>query len=73
MPQTVLRRLKKGPATENDLKGAANVFRDGSHETFNRVMNALHRSSEIVAIGQTHKRTIVFALVEQDDKPAGAP
>ena len=66
MIQTILRRLQKGPGTEVQLKNAVNVYRDGSHETFSRAMNALHRTSEIRPVGQTHKRTTIFALVKED-------
>jgi hypothetical protein len=66
MIQTIQRRLEKGPATEKQLKDAANVYRDGSHETFNRAMSALHRTSEIRPVGQTHKRTTIFALVKEE-------
>ena len=66
MIQTIQRRLEKGPATEVQLKNAVNVYRDGSHETFNRAMNALHRTSEIRPVGQTHKHTTIFALVKED-------
>jgi hypothetical protein len=65
--QTVLRRLEKGPATEVQLKDATHVYRDGSHETFNRAIAALVRSSQIEAIGQSHKHTAIFALVKEED------
>jgi hypothetical protein len=66
MIQTILRRLEKGPATEVQLKDAGHVFRSGSHETFSRAMNALCKTSEIQPVGQTHKRTTIFALVKED-------
>jgi hypothetical protein len=67
MTQNLLRRLKKGPATQPQLMTSANVYRDGSHEVFNRALGALLRSSQIQTVGETRKHTTVFALVPEEN------
>jgi hypothetical protein len=66
MIQTLLRRLRKGNATARELRKAANVDREGNHETFNRALSALTRSGdgEVITVGKTRKGRPVYALAD---------
>ena len=66
MIQLLMRRLRKGTASKRDLLVAANVHRDGTHETFSRALLALTRSGEVVEIGQNRRGNMVFALDSDD-------
>jgi hypothetical protein len=66
MTKSLLSRLKKGAATANDLRRAANVNRDGSHETFSRAMTALKRSGALIVLGKNRKGNEVFGMDASD-------
>ncbi len=66
MTQVLLRRLKKGSASANDLRRAANLDRDGCHETFSRAMTALKRSGALIILGKNRKGREVFGLDVDD-------
>jgi hypothetical protein len=72
MTQALLRRLRKGSASANDLRRATNVDRDGNHETFNRCLSALTRSGKVIVLGKNSKNQPVYGL-EPDDSEKGTP
>jgi hypothetical protein len=66
MTQVLLRRLRKGSASANDLRRAGSVDRDGSHETFNRALGALTRSRKVVVVGKNSKGREVYGLEPEE-------
>jgi hypothetical protein len=68
MIQILLRRLRKGSASACDLRRAANVGRDGNHETFSRALSALNRSGELVKLGVNRKGREIFGLESEDEE-----
>ena len=72
MTQTLLQRLRRGTASARDLRKAANVSRDGSHELFSRALLALQRSGELITMGKNRKGQPVYALWEADEPTQGA-
>jgi len=66
--QCLLRRLRKGTASARDLRRAAHVDRDGSHELFARALSALCRSGAVCAIGQNHAGKEIFALEDSSEE-----
>jgi hypothetical protein len=67
MTQILLRRLRRGPASACDLRTAAHVARDGTHELFTRALLALQRSGELLTVGKNRKGQPVFGL--EGDEP----
>jgi hypothetical protein len=65
MTKILLNRLGKGTATARDLRTAAHVQRDGTHELFNRCLSALTRSGEIKVLTKNRKNFDVFGLVTE--------
>jgi hypothetical protein len=63
--QILLRRLRKGSASAADLRNAANVSRDGSHENFSRALSALKRSGALVVLGKNRKNQEIYGLDEE--------
>ena len=72
MVQVILCRLRKGSATTNDLRRAANVDRNGTHEIFNRCLSALTRSRKVTTVGKNSKGYEVYAL-DPEDSEKGTP
>lgn len=68
MTQILLRRLGQGMASANDLRVAAHVFRDGTHELFSRALSALQRSGELIVAGKNRKGKEIYRL--ESDEPA---
>jgi hypothetical protein len=68
MTQTLLQRLRRGTASARDLRKAANVSRDGSHELFTRALTALQRSGELITVGKNRKGQPVYALESDESK-----
>jgi hypothetical protein len=66
MIQTLQRRLRKGSASERDLRAAANVDRDGTHELFARAKAALLRSGSLTVIGRNRKGRDVYGLEPEE-------
>jgi hypothetical protein len=66
MTQTLLRRLRKGSASANDLRRAGNADRDGTHELFNRALLALTRSRKVIVAGKNSKGNEVYKLEPED-------
>jgi hypothetical protein len=64
MTQLLLRRLNRGSASANDLRRAANVDRDGTHELFNRALLALTRSRKVIVAGKNKRLREVYRLEE---------
>jgi hypothetical protein len=67
MTQTLLRRLRRGTASACDLRTAAHVARDGTHELFARALLALQRSCAVTTAGKNRKGQPVYAL--ENDEP----
>jgi hypothetical protein len=70
MTQCILSRLRKGTASIRDLRTAAHVYRDGSHETFARCLSALKKSGALIVASKNAKNQEVYAL-EPDDPEKG--
>jgi hypothetical protein len=66
--QIILRRLRKGSASARDLRKAANVNRDGTHEPFNRALSALTRSGQVTIAGKNRVGQNVYQLEFDDVK-----
>jgi len=67
MTLLLLARLRKGSASENALRTAANVYRDGTHELFARCLSALTRSGQIRVLGKNRKQRPVYGLELEDE------
>ncbi|HUO14667.1 MAG TPA: bifunctional DNA primase/polymerase [Verrucomicrobiae bacterium] len=65
--QVLLKRLRKGSASANDLRRAANVDRDGSHQVFSTALSALRRSGALVVLGKNRKQQEIYGLEPDDD------
>jgi hypothetical protein len=68
MTKLLLSRLKKGSASARDLRTAVNVYRDGSHETFNRALVALKRSGALIVLGKSRQGQEIFGLDDPDSE-----
>jgi hypothetical protein len=62
MTQLLLNRLRRGSASLRDLRTAANVYRDGTHETFARCLSALKKSGELIVLGKNRRQQEIFGL-----------
>jgi len=67
MSQTLVNRLRKGTASQNDLRRSANVDRDGIHELFTRSLNALTRSGQVIKLGTNKKGKAIFGLEPEEE------
>ena len=68
MTQTLLQRLRRGTASARDLRVAAHVHRDGTHELFVRALTALERSKEIAIVGKNRKGQPIYGLEADEPK-----
>ena len=66
MTQVLLNRLRKGSASANDLRRAANVDRTGTHEIFARCLSALKKSGVLIALGRNKKGNDIYGLEESE-------
>ena len=68
MTQILLRRLRRGTASACDLRTAAHVARDGTHELFARAFLALQRSCAVTTVGKNRKGQPVYGLESDEPK-----
>jgi hypothetical protein len=69
MTQVLLTRLRKGSASARDLRKAANVNRDGTHEVFSRCLSALRKSGEVIILGKNSKNQEVYGFADPEVLP----
>jgi hypothetical protein len=69
MTQLLLARLRKGSASTRDLRTAAHVYRDGTHELFARCLSGLRKSGEVIILGKNSKNQEVYGFADPEVLP----
>lgn len=67
MTKLLLKRLEKGTASDRDLRTAAHVYRNGSHDTYIRARTALLRSGQIIVSSRNGKEKDVYRLADEGE------